>query len=495
MPYETLRYNEIRQKSAHNAFQQAEGIYDQVVYWRIRSLELDLHRSKLGHGSLRDDWYVYHGLHNPNTSVHRLSDFLRLCRGIQRAIPRHEVITVFLDIREEFHKTPSASQSGDALDRLLLGALGEGSILRPGDLMDAAPGATDLRDAVTTAGWPRLAELRGKFVFVLTGAADVLRTYPGARSPHDCVAFVSGKVEKRSDVPGDDPDVVFFNMSDRDVRLSRAVEAAGLVGRAYYINDEARWRLALEHGCHHIATDHVNAREDGWSQTMRPKTGFPFQKLTGRTPSVSEPGATCGVWARSGDIWGEVDSFFYQHADCGEAPDNRYEVYVAGANSHGDDWLKGGVIARTSLAGDAAYFGVFRIAEHHRLRVQYRVADGGTTVARERSLGSGVLYEDTLMFVRLHVGGGGHRARAWGSVDGLSWTEIASFEFDRPLRYQGFGVSSHRESSGTKFLFGVPNDGERPPFTRGQLVGPRVEGYGGGGDWVGDKRWKVTGFR
>lgn len=494
MSYETLRYDEVRQKSAHNAFQQPEGIYDQIVYWRIRSLELDLHRGKLGYGSLKGDWFVYHGLHNPNTSVHRLSDFLRLCRGVQQAIPGHEVITVFLDIREAFHKTPSASQSGQALDELLVQELGAGAFLSPRDLLDAAPGADTLQDAVRTFGWPELRMLRGKFLFVLTGAADKLRTYLGGGSPHARVAFLSAKVEKEADVPGNDPDIVFFNMSDKHVRLARRVQAAGMVGRAYYINDEERWKAAVDHGCHHIATDDVNAREDRWSQTLRPKTGFPFQKLAGPTPAVSEPGAICGVWARSGDIWGEVDSFWYQYADCEDGLDNRYELYISGANSFGDDWLKGGLIARTSLAGDAAYFGVFRIAEHHRLRVQYRVADGGTTVAKERSLGLGVFYEDTLMFVRLHIGGGGHRARAWGSIDGHAWREIAAFEFDRPLRYQGLGVSSHRESSGAKFLFGVPADRERPPFKTGRLVGPRLDGYGGGGDWFGEKRWKVTGF-
>lgn len=172
---------------------------------------------------------------------------------------------------------------------------------------------------------------------------------------------------------------------------------------------------------------------------------------------------------------GEVDSFYYQFADCLNAPDNRYELFVSGANSFGDDWLKRGLV-------------------DHRLRVQYRVARGGTTVGREKSLGGGVIDEDTLMFVRLHITQGGHRARAWGSIDGLAWVEIESFDFEEPLCYQGVGVSSHRESSGAKFLFGVPDDRERPPFTRGQLVGPRGEGYGGGGDWVGSRRWRVDGF-
>ena len=491
MTYDDLRYNEVRQKSAHNAFQQLEGIYDQVVYWRIRSLELDLHRGKLGHGGLKGDWYIYHGAHNPNTTVHRLSDFLRLCRGIRRAIQRHEVITVFLDIRDAFHATPTASQSGDALDRLLIKELGEHRLYRPKDLLDRSPGSASLQASVRAAGWPTLADLRGKILFVLTGPKDLLGTYLGAKSPGDRVAFLSSRVDHASEVPGTSPDIVFFNMSARKARLASKVQRLGFVSRAYYINDETRWRKAVAHNCHHIATDDINARKERWSRTARPVTGFPFQALRGSPPSQPEPGQICGVWARSGDIWGAVDSFYYQFADCRGQPDERYELYISGANSFGDDWLKGGIIARASLAGGAPYFGVFRVAEHHGLRVQYRVGARGSTVAVEKSLGLGVIAEDTLMFVRLHVTRGGRRARGWGSIDGIAWTEIASFDFEQPLRYHGIGVSSHRELSGAKFLFGVPGDRPQPPFTRGKLIGPRVEKYGGGADWEGSERWRI----
>ena len=70
MSYENLRYNEVRQTSSHNAFQRFEGIYDQVVYWRIRSLEIDLHRGKPFRDRLKKDWYIYHiaGI-DPDTTV------------------------------------------------------------------------------------------------------------------------------------------------------------------------------------------------------------------------------------------------------------------------------------------------------------------------------------------------------------------------------------------------------------------------------------------
>ena len=70
MSYSDLRYNEVRQTSSHNSFQRSEGIYDQVVYWRIRSLEIDLHLGKPFRDALKKDWYVYHvaGI-DPDTTV------------------------------------------------------------------------------------------------------------------------------------------------------------------------------------------------------------------------------------------------------------------------------------------------------------------------------------------------------------------------------------------------------------------------------------------
>ena len=85
-------------------------------------------------------------------------------------------------------------------------------------------------------------------------------------------------------------------------------------------------------------------------------------------------------------------------------------------------------------------------------------------MAGERRLGPEGLFDaDTLLFVKLSISQAGHRARAWGSVDGRDWTELGRYEFPEPLKYQGIGVSSHGVARGAKFLFGVPSD--LPPPT------------------------------
>ena len=52
MAYDDLRYDDVRQKSIHNTFQRIEGIYDQIVYWRVRSLEADIHRQIQDEGQI-----------------------------------------------------------------------------------------------------------------------------------------------------------------------------------------------------------------------------------------------------------------------------------------------------------------------------------------------------------------------------------------------------------------------------------------------------------
>ena len=494
MAYEDLRYNEVRQTSSHNAFQTTAGIYDQVVYWRIRSLEVDLHRGKPFRDALKRDWYVYHvAVFDPDTTVDRFSGFLQICSGIQRAIPRHEVITVFLDIKDPFHKTASASQSAAVLDELLVDALGEDHLYRPRDLLAREPGAASLQAAVAAQGWPTLDSLRGKFLIVLTGGETEMATYANSGTANGRVAFLAARVSHPSDVPAE-PHLVFYNMNGKDVRFARTVHQAGLVSRAYYVNSRERWRSAVDHDCHHISTDHVNTRVDPWSRTRR-STGFPFQVLGGYTPFTTEAGEVCGVWARSGDIWGRRDSFLYHYRDCSDHIDNQYTFYISGPNSNVEDWVKGGVMARSSLEGSSPYFGVFRVGEHHGIRIQYRGAAEGTTIGEERRLGpEGLIDADTLIYVKLSISRGGHRARAWGSLDGHDWTELGFYEFAEPLKYQGIGVSSHRVARGAKFLFGVPHDRPRPQFDQTRFIGKRDTKGEGWVDWDGRRRWRVNRF-
>ena len=501
MAYDDLRYDDVRQKSVHNTFQRIEGIADQVVYWRVRSLEADLHTSHplddASTGGDLDEWFVFHHTFDMDSSAHTLDDFLRVCASAHRSLPEHEVITLFLDIKDGFPSRVTSAHSRARFDAVLEHHLGE-LLFRPRDLMARDPGAASLHDVVQRVGWPTLRELRGRFVVVLTGSAHQLSNYVGAReSATDRAAFLSGYAASVDDI-GRRDDVVVYNMSRDHVGLAAEVGRRGFVSRAYYIDDRVAWEEAEAARCHHIATDMVNARTDPWSSTTQ-GSGFPFRALDGATPRRAEQGTVGAIWARSGDIWEREDSCYFQHRACAAGDvDGSYVFAVHGPGSHTEPWTKGGLMARESTDPGARYFGVFRPGTEHGLRVQFRADPGRSTTALVRHIGPTWRFgsrfaQDSLVHVRLDVAQGGRRFEGFGSIDGVDWVELGAFVFEQPLTLHGLAVSSHGQRRGAKYMF-VPADGRPPAFDRTTAIAPPGDPAEGWADWQGSRRWRIDRF-
>src|SRR5690242_15217668 len=102
----SVPYDHAVQSSAHNAFEREEPLLDQLVYDRIRSLELDIHASRAGQAAPPNDWFVYHEdidlPGNRDSSCTLLSDCLRLVSAFHNAVPHHEVVTLWLDLKDAF---------------------------------------------------------------------------------------------------------------------------------------------------------------------------------------------------------------------------------------------------------------------------------------------------------------------------------------------------------------------------------------------------------
>ena len=251
-----LRYNQVRQKSTHNAYKRIEGLIDQLVYWRIRSLEVDLHMGdQLGRPIDDGDWAVYHATPDPMSSVPRMSQVLEILAGFHRAVPDHEVITVFVDMKDAFPVDQNDGHSGLSLDRLIIDRLDAplgGVVYRPHELLNRDADATSLKAAVAgSSGWPTLAELRGRFIFCITGGPSFVEHYTdGPLTDPARLVFVSVPVAEVDDIPGD-PDRVFFNVDgNKHIDLARQAACNGWVARAYYVNDRTTWRSASDAGVH-----------------------------------------------------------------------------------------------------------------------------------------------------------------------------------------------------------------------------------------------------
>lgn len=156
-PDDALPYDRWRQRSVHNAYDRRESLRAQLGEHGFRSLELDVHETRLGIGATSKDWWVYHfdlpGFDDSQCDT--LSECLAEIDAFRSEAPAHDVLTLFVDLKDAFKR---ASHGPEAFDARLRAAFPEGSLYEPADALARCPGAKDLRDAV--AGPLRLAHAR-----------------------------------------------------------------------------------------------------------------------------------------------------------------------------------------------------------------------------------------------------------------------------------------------------------------------------------------------
>jgi hypothetical protein len=473
----TLRYSDVRQKSSHNAFYQDEGIYDQFFYWRIHSLEFDINRTP--QGALPDDpgaqveneWFVYEQPHR--TNVNRLSDAFSVLRGIHLTEPQHEVVTVFLDLKSPLE---GAGHGPERLDALVE-AFGE-SLAKPGE--DTVVYRASAHPPY--GEWPSLDDLRGKFLFALTGNEylPAFQQYQNDRGPGEGFSiFLAPELETIGDMPSSSAfvdafrtqwkDAVFANINFFKWQNNSALRGvppelarAGIISRAFPqtilapvvdgLNNAAEWSLAKAAGFHHIATNRINSLVDPFSRTNA-ENGWPFEALSGSLEPPPVQGRECvGVRVRSQDIFGGEDSCGISYGEFARADANRSLVcYIASPNSHVEAWAKGALMARASLESNADYFALVRPADDHPFQVQWRKGGHYKEVSleeRDDFAKEGFrIKSDTLVFGRLDISGNGFRARAFAALewagDDTRWVLIDDQVFDVPLGFQGVAASAH----------------------------------------------------
>ncbi|HWK89928.1 MAG TPA: hypothetical protein VNP72_08025, partial [Longimicrobium sp.] len=431
-PYSQLRYNQVRARGSHNSYQRDEDIADQLLFWRLRHIELDLHvaggvtiatdddpfRATLNPGlplprrrRIPGDWFVYHDLPSAERpSVNLFSDGLALLAGFHKAVPQHEVVTVALDIKNGFQVEHTPAD----LDRQIQFHL-PGLVYTPADFIKDVPNPTKLQDNTT---WPFLKDLRGKFIFICTTkglapGSNLSQYIADGASKRTC--FVAPEISKKSAITDDEnKDAVFFNMTVGNApELGGEVIDKGFISRAYGANSKDDFDKAKKARCHLIGTDKVNTDAAPWSRTHNAR-GFPFQGI-GRTVSgtQTEPGTIFQFTVQSGDIYDRADSCVFKYTRDVPASGKTltYTYAVAVPSSHTADRNgKAGLMARASLKADAANFAIVRVADNNEPRAQVRAEAGQNTeqykVDVADTSGSGITGE-SWMWVMLKLSDGG----------------------------------------------------------------------------------------
>ncbi|MFL5318922.1 MAG: hypothetical protein ACJ790_04640 [Myxococcaceae bacterium] len=474
-------YNEALQTSAHNAFEREEPLLDQLDYDRVRSLELDIHDHKAGVDAPPGDWFVYHEdlPANRSTSCNLLSDCARLLTAFHRSFPEHEVVTLWLDLKGNFEGSHDFAALDDEVSRLL----GRENIITPSDLIARCPGATDLRSAVTgSCSFPRLSELRGKFIVAVTGgtlcnSSDKVAQYRRG----DRLMFLAPGVDSGCPVESydDKPDVVMFNMVFEQHERAAQVRSKGLVARVYRglfsFNNSTDFLAAEAVGTNHLAMDMLNILQDPWASTQSPN-GFPFA-CDGCAPPVREPGAVIGVEASTGDLADNRDSFYFaSNESTPNGPSETWETMVSVPSSHVEPLAKGCLMARESDAADSAFFAVCRPFDQHPPRALIRAKTGEAVSIVEAATTDGFRPE-TAAFLKLSINGSDLIAST--SIDGTDWRELARATVPVPLLHRGLAVASNGDS--VKALFtNVTREGETlsaASFSERGTIGVRAVGH------------------
>jgi hypothetical protein len=468
-----IPYNQVTLKTIHNAYQRDEPLLDQMLYDNVRSLEVDIHKGK-GDDAPAGQWYVYHidAPTQDGTSCKFLDDCLAAMAAFHQAMPDHEVVTLYIDFKDDW----VTGHNPEDLDKHLSSILGRDNIAAPADFLKACDGAANLRAAVTgNCKFPSLGSLRGKFILAGTGGSGCdanshVSKYGGAK-PTDRLVFMSADLN--SDCPLEKydahPDIVFLNMSIDDKARAQAVRDKGLIGRIYKgglnggLDSETDFNAAKAAGAQHLATDEVNVEQDPWSTTQAAK-GFPFSCIG--CDSLSEKAPLLAVTATSGDQWDKADSGFYAYRE--DTGESTWTAMVAVPSSHTEELAKACLIARASDAPGAANIAFCRPFDNHPPRTQVRLTDGDVTSSEDAPSWAG-FSDESAFFIRLHLkpDGDDTQVETYVSKDGKDFGQPLSQRIlHTALPLRGVSVSSHGSGKKHAFFAGLTrNQPDLPPET------------------------------
>jgi hypothetical protein len=481
-----LRYNEVAQIGTHNSYEtiwdgyanRIESLFDQLAYHQVRSLELDIHDRSPDYSEIPieddQDFYVYHdgyrdpaGLidHTRAPSCRTLAGCLRQLRRFDESEPYHEVVTVWIEQKEDW---TDGHQPAD-FDAEVARAIGRRSLFTPADLIDScngqrkrlgSPPVHDLVAAVEKCGWPRLERLRGKVIFVMmqtdTGddnasLASVL-TYAGG-DPLARVAFLAPDPSFVAARPGPaeataHSNSIFSNINDTAQSAVSQFESpfdGRLPWRRYVFRKALGSRGEAEDALRRGVQ--VPAAEFPEDVGVTGAHGWPFAMVAPGAPAgyVIDDQTVVHLRAQS-----SADSYAFWPAVENPEMSSEWSCYVAGAGTSSlrdsvDEPAKGCLMARANESLGAPYFAICR-PESGSAFVEYRsTANAPPTKV---SLPYDVLGE--AVYLSLVAAQSDERLWCYTGYAGVVATTQC---FGDRLALQGLAVSSGTDET-TKFLFG-----------------------------------------
>lgn len=261
---QNLRMNHYQAKGTHNSYHVQPHPLT-IPHWKythlpldrqfgvqgVRQIELDINYNEETGG-----FDVFHvPVVDNKTTCKTLHACLLTAKSWSDANPRHVPIMVMIEPKTDL-TTIGVDDGLALLEAAILEVLPEGRIVTPADVQGDAP---SLLEAVRQRGWPKLDDVRGRFVFMLLPSSAERDAYThGGTDLLGRLMFIDGAVGK--------PYAVLVTIDD-PVRSQQQIQEAvrmGLIVRTRADtdseeaanNDFSRLEAALSSGAHFISTDY-----------------------------------------------------------------------------------------------------------------------------------------------------------------------------------------------------------------------------------------------
>lgn len=256
-------YQDVTFKASHNSYERDERPFTEQLSWTGRSphqagcrgVELDLRESPN-----LPVWAVDHDEYTSRAD-RQFSEFLHHLRRWSSMHPRHDVITVTLDLKAAAR---DRRQFPRYLDAMIDECLGRDLLFTPAALIGDHE---SLVAGAMATGWPTLHELRGRFILCLSGDEPTKKSYSSSSRQRLC--FADQRLRQGDRLPSrTSGDRVFFNFNATEtwdwVAAVRALaDRQGFVTRTYGLNSADLWQRAIAAGANIVATDKV--RGHSWA--------------------------------------------------------------------------------------------------------------------------------------------------------------------------------------------------------------------------------------
>jgi hypothetical protein len=267
MSYENLCYDQLAFKASHNSYERDESVLQQL-HWSVvdsfnggcRGLEFDINRfSDESNGTTASYFQVNHDQHGEGPF---LATYLQDLLSFHESDPDHDPIFVSLDIKSE---DGSVTVFPDEIDNYLTAFFDKFLICTPAQVMPDE--SLDLVANLQETGWPLLSDLRGKFIFCLSGTEEWKSTY-AVTDPRQRLCFADFGVDDddtETPVTGGPRAVANLHLSSDDYsrwkQLVPSLRAQRLLVRAYVLNSDGIWDKAQGAGVNVLSTDKVSDYE------------------------------------------------------------------------------------------------------------------------------------------------------------------------------------------------------------------------------------------